>query len=104
MLLSVLVDHGLHRIDIRMGKFPVLGESGHKGGQGIFKLAFDQVVDLGGLDFLLAYQGGDNGILVFQNTALGKTLDHRVGGGGLPTQLLLAQPYQLLAFYRLMLP
>ena len=56
------------------------------------------------LDLVLGYQGGDDGILVFQHAPVGQALNDGVGGGGFPAQLLLAQTDQFLALDRFVLP
>ena len=59
---------------------------------------------LGALHVLPLYQRSDDGVFRVHHAALGETLDHGVGGGFFPAQLLGAETDQLTALYRLMGP
>ena len=56
------------------------------------------------LRLILADEGGDNCVIVFQNSPFGKTLNNSIGSGGLPAQLLPTEIYKLAALYRLVFP
>ena len=104
LTLSVTVDHGLDSIDLPIRDSAMLGESGHKGGKTSLKGPLNKLFQLRCLDLILGDKRSDNRIFIFQYTPLGKAFDDGVGGGGLPTELGLAKPHQLLAAHRLMLP
>ena len=50
------------------------------------------------------FMKGNYGVFILDNAPLGQALDDRIGGGGLPAQLITAERHQIAALDGLMLP
>ena len=80
-LLLVAVDELPQLLHLVLAQPLAFGKGGDEGGHGAFKSLLHHFFQPGFLRFLLGDQGGDNGILIFQNTPLAKPPDDGVGGG-----------------------
>ena len=98
------VDHLLYLVKFLLRQILPFCKCGDKGRQRPLEFFLDQVVNLAGLRLILGNKRGHNTVFVFQNSALTKPLDDRVGCRSLPAQLLQAKLCKLRCRDRLMLP